>query len=137
MFGYLSWMLWNLFLAVVPVVLAYAAAWLGRRLGGRHSGWLWLGLAPLLCLWFIFLPNSCYLFTEPVHLLSAVERYIKKKRARHDADAAIRLGLWTAVSLCYVSAGALSFALSIRPLLSVVRRAGLSPLRWAAPFFLL
>jgi uncharacterized membrane protein len=137
MIRFLSWMLWNLFLAVVPVILAYVAAWLGQWLSGRHSRWLWLGLAPLLGLWLIFLPNSCYLFTEPLHLLSAVEQDSLWPRARHETDAALRLGLWTAVSLCYVSAGALSFALSIRPMLSLARRAGFSPMRWAAPFFLL
>jgi uncharacterized membrane protein len=135
--GYLRWMLWNLFLAAVPVVLAGAAGWLDRRPGARRSGWLWLLLAPLLGLWLIFEPNSCYLFTEPVHLLAAVSQDNLWPRARHETEAAIRLTLWTAVSLCYLSAGALTFALSIRPIQSLARRTGLSPRHWAAPFFML
>lgn len=128
-------MLWNIFLAVVPVALAYIIAALGRHTGLRRGAWVWL--APLLVLWFIFLPNSCYLFTEPVHLLAAVEESSLWPRARHDADAALRLGLWTAISLCYVSIGAVSFALAIRPVRALAEQAGLSATRWAAPFFLL
>jgi uncharacterized membrane protein len=137
MMGFASWFLWNLFLAVVPVGLAGVVAWLTRGPRQPRSAWLWVCLAPILCLWLIFLPNSCYLFTEPVHMLSAVEKHRLWPRARHEADAAIWLGLWTAVSLGYVSAGALCFALSIRPIHSLGRRAGLSPTVWAAPFFLL
>jgi uncharacterized membrane protein len=135
MIGFIQWMLWNLFLAVLPVVFAYATAGLAALKGRR--GWRWLILAPLLGLWLIFLPNSCYLFTEPVHLLAAVEQDSLWPRARHDPDAAVRLGLWTSVSLCYLAAGALTFALSIRPIEAWARRAGLTSHYWAAPFFVL
>jgi uncharacterized membrane protein len=137
MTGYLSWMLWNLFLAVIPVALGYAAAALGRSLQAQRARWLWIGLAPLLLLWLVFLPNSCYLFTEPVHLLSRVERENLWSRARQEPDAALRLGLWTGVSLVYFAAGAVTFALSIRPMRAWGRSAGLGSLRWTAPFFLL
>jgi uncharacterized membrane protein len=135
MIGIIQWMLWNLFLAVLPVVFAYAAAGLASLKGRR--GWRWLTVAPLLGLWLIFLPNSCYLFTEPVHLLAAVEQDSLWPRARYEPEAAVRLGLWTAVSLCYLAAGALTFALSIRPIEAWARRAGLSTRYWALPFFLL
>lgn len=129
------WMAWNIFLAIVPVLLAYAIASLGRQ--AARSRLVWLGLAPLVGLWFIFLPNSCYLFTEPVHLLEAVEESSLWPRARHDSEAAMRLALWTGISLCYVAVGAISFALAIRPVRATCEQIGLAVWRWAAPFFLL
>jgi uncharacterized membrane protein len=135
MIEFARWMLWNLFLAILPVALGYTVAVLGRQ-AGRHRT-VWLLLAPMFGLWFIFLPNSCYLFTEPVHLLAAVEEHNLWPRARHDTGAAMSLGLWTAVSLCYVAVGALSFALAIRPVRTLGEQAGLRVSRWAGPFFLL
>jgi uncharacterized membrane protein len=129
------WMLWNLFLAVIPVGLAYAAAGLTHLMTRRRAPWLWLAVAPVLALWLIFLPNSCYLFTEPRHLLKAVEHDNLWSRARMDADAALRLTLWTIVAVTYVAAGAVTFALSIRPMKQLVGRAGLSLVVWAMPFF--
>ena len=134
MFAHFSWILWNLFLAAIPVALGYAAAGIGRQITWRRP-WLWLALAPLLALWLIFLPNSCYLFTEPRHLLKAVEHDDLWSRARSDADAALRLTLWTIVAVTYVAAGAVTFALSIRPMKQWVARSGRSPVAWAIPFF--
>jgi uncharacterized membrane protein len=135
--GYLLWLLWNLFLAVVPVALGYAAAALGSRILRRRESGLWLILLPLLGVWLIFLPNACYLFTEPRHLLTEVESQDLWSRSRHEPAAAVRLALWTAIALIYTSAGALSFTLSIRPVKAVARRAGVDTTAWAPPFFVL
>ena len=62
-------------------------------------------------LWIIFLPNSCYLFTESRHLFQAVEHEALWTRARHEPSIAIRLALGGAVALLYCSAGAMTFAL--------------------------
>src|SRR5205085_586378 len=80
-------MLWNLFLAIIPVGLAALAARTVRAIHHGRSGWLWLLLAPLLVAWLAFLPNSCYLFTEQRHLLAAVDRYNLWMRARSAAGA--------------------------------------------------
>src|SRR5262245_53920983 len=96
---YLVWMLWNVFLAVIPVGLAYAAAGLMHLTTRRRAPWLWLAVAPVLALWLIFLPNSCYLFTEPRHLLKAVEHDNLWTRARTDPSAALRLTYWTIVAV--------------------------------------
>jgi uncharacterized membrane protein len=135
MLHFVTWISWNLFLAIVPVALAYAMARVGRRAFRQPRLWLWIG--PLAALWLIFLPNSCYLFTEPVHLLAAVEKSSLWPRARHDAGAALDLALWTGVSMNYVAFGALSFALAIRPVRALAERSGLAVSRWSWLFFLL
>jgi uncharacterized membrane protein len=136
-FGSVTWVLWNLFLAVIPVGLGYAVAAQAQRLRQRRSPALWLVNVPLLFLWFIFLPNSCYLFTEPRHLLVAVERGELWSRAPYEPLAALRLALWVTLSLFYTSAGALTFALSIRPMRALIRAWRWPTLAWAGPFFVL
>jgi uncharacterized membrane protein len=136
MFGRLTWILWNLFLAAIPVALGYSIAAVGRQLTWGRRRWLWVALVPLLGLWLIFLPNSCYLFTELRHLFSDLERYNLWSRARSDPDAAMGLALRIGVALLYSMTGALTFALSIRPVKSWMRSLGV-PTDWASvPFFL-
>src|SRR5437667_9801185 len=93
MYASVKGILWNLFLAVIPMALGYAAATLGQRMGGKRHRWGWLLLAPLLALWLIFLPNSCCLFTEPRHFFMAVEHDALWTRARHDPMVAMRLAI--------------------------------------------
>ncbi|HET6733745.1 DUF1361 domain-containing protein [Mycobacterium sp.] len=52
------WLLWNLFLAWIPVLFAARFAVVHRR--------VWL--LPLGLVWLVFLPNSPYLVTDLVHL---------------------------------------------------------------------
>jgi uncharacterized membrane protein len=137
MLARLTWILWNLFLAAIPVVLGYAIAALGRQTAWQRRTWRWVALVPLLALWLIFLPNSCYLFTELRHLFSDIERYNLGTRAHYDPDAAMGLALRVGVALVYSMAGALTFALSIRPVKAWMRSIGV-PTDWAAvPFFIL
>lgn len=137
MFDRISWILWNLFLAMIPVALGYGIAELGRQIACRDRRWLWAVLLPLLVLWLIFLPNSCYLFTELRHLFTAIEQNQLWTRARYDPDAAFGLALRLGVALLYSTAGALTFALSIRPVKAWTRAIGMRT-DWAAgPFFIL
>ena len=58
-YGFLRW---NLFLALVPLVLAYVVSWAARRELTRPA-------LPVLALaWIVFLPNAPYLVTDLVHL---------------------------------------------------------------------
>jgi|SRR4051794_23557635 uncharacterized membrane protein len=57
-----GFMVTNLFLAWIPLALAYAIAWAARREVTR------LALPLLACAWIIFLPNAPYLVTDLVHL---------------------------------------------------------------------
>jgi uncharacterized membrane protein len=58
-----SFMFWNLFLAFVPVLLAW---WLVDRV--RRFGWQKWQQALLSLAWITFLPNSFYLITDLIHL---------------------------------------------------------------------
>jgi uncharacterized membrane protein len=62
-YGFLSW---NLFLAWVPLVLAYALVWATRR---RIA---WPALPFIAAAWIVFLPNAPYLITDLVHLREEV-----------------------------------------------------------------
>ncbi|UQZ34692.1 DUF1361 domain-containing protein [Paenibacillus sp. PK3_47] len=57
-----GFLLWNLFLAWVPLVFSMAAYWLDQR---RTSGLL---LLPLGIAWLLFFPNAPYLMTDLLHL---------------------------------------------------------------------
>jgi uncharacterized membrane protein len=56
----------NLFLAWIPLVLAYGLSYSAR------SKAAWIALPPLAVLWIIFLPNAPYLVTDLVHLEEGV-----------------------------------------------------------------
>ncbi|MFM7424622.1 MAG: DUF1361 domain-containing protein [Elainella sp.] len=59
---YSGWILWNLFLAFIPVALSF---WLFRRQKiSRSLGW-WL----LYVVFIAFLPNAPYLLTDIIHLI--------------------------------------------------------------------
>jgi uncharacterized membrane protein len=55
-------LLWNLFLAGLPVLLAHAAVWWQNR---RGTG---TGLAVLVLAWLLFFPNAPYIVTDFLHL---------------------------------------------------------------------
>lgn len=61
-FGY-SFLVWNLFLAWVPLGLAVIAAVMQRVHGAKP----WQ-ILPVLGLWLIFLPNAPYILTDVIHL---------------------------------------------------------------------
>jgi uncharacterized membrane protein len=57
-------LLWNLFLAWLPMCFALAAYNLAKR--GRRR--VWLLIVPFLVAWLLFLPNAPYLLTDILHL---------------------------------------------------------------------
>jgi uncharacterized membrane protein len=135
--GAALWILWNLFLAAIPVVLGAAAAAVGHALRRRRDPRLWLLLGPLLLLWLIFLPNSCYLFTELRHFLEAIDRQDLWFRAHGDRMAMLELALRAAVGFVYVTAGTLTFGLAIRPVRKLAAEAGIATWPWSPVFFIL
>ena len=113
--------IWNLFLAVIPVALALAVA-SGVRQDVRRSNrvrwWLW---APVLLVWLVFLPNTCYLLTEWRHyigtlLASRVAYFASDKRV-----SLMELLILTGFYIVYSGAGLLAFFLSIWPLERLAR----------------
>ncbi|MEC4805522.1 MAG: DUF1361 domain-containing protein [Jaaginema sp. PMC 1079.18] len=61
-----GWILWNLFLAFIPLVLSF---WLFQRQKIRRSLLWWV----ILAIFMLFLPNAPYLLTDIIHLIRATE----------------------------------------------------------------
>ncbi|HZS07538.1 MAG TPA: DUF1361 domain-containing protein [Blastocatellia bacterium] len=59
-----SWLVWNLFLAWLPAVGAFAA----YNLNDRPARLRWLPVIGFSVLWLLFLPNAPYLITDIIHL---------------------------------------------------------------------
>lgn len=115
-----QWIVWNLFLAIIPVALGYGVAWCIERYSlsgkGGVAWWVW---TPLVLAWFAFLPNACYLLTEWRHfLLSPASPIGFMREAAADKDRRLLLTIFTQswVFFLYTGVGLLAFALSIRPM---------------------
>lgn len=59
-----AFLVWNLFLAVLPLIFSNSLLKMSNREGGKL---LWKML-PLLFLWMLFLPNAPYIITDLFHL---------------------------------------------------------------------
>lgn len=59
---YSGWILWNLFLAFIPLALSFVLFW--RRSQVRPAWW-WV----LLVVFILFLPNAPYMLTDVIHLI--------------------------------------------------------------------
>lgn len=124
---------WNLFLAAIPVALAYLLAW---GLGGKgRKRWMPSFVAiPLGLLWLAFLPNTCYLLSEWRHLLID-ERWFGVVTAAqvNDPYAMYALARGSLFFLGYSGAGVLMFVLAVRPIERWLRSVGVSMIA-VAPF---
>jgi uncharacterized membrane protein len=111
---------WNLFLALIPVLLAVSIAGLNWRFPAlRAKWWVW---APLGLLWLGFLPNTCYLLTEWRHFLDLITRDSPFVRsAAHDKNDLVWLIALIAFYVLYTGIGLLSFSMAIWPLDRLVR----------------
>lgn len=113
---------WNLFLAVVPVVLAFVAAhgMRGQRRAGEPLTWaLWL---PLLLVWLVFLPNTCYLLTEWRHYIETLLTNPVYFQAQRGRAGFIDFLIMTGFYLIYSGIGLLTFFLAVWPLDRLARR---------------
>lgn len=61
-----GWILWNLFLAFIPLALSF---WLFQRQRLKRSLFWW----GLLAIFILFLPNAPYLLTDIIHLIRATK----------------------------------------------------------------
>ena len=108
--------IWNLFLAVIPVVLAFAIARGVRRERQATGSVRWLLWGPLAAVWLAFLPNSCYLLTEWRHYFKTLTESPLYAQAHGSGDSRIDFFLITAFYLVYSGAGLLAFFLAVWPL---------------------
>jgi uncharacterized membrane protein len=108
--------LWNLFLAVIPVALAFVIARGVRRERAATGTVQWLLWGPLALVWLLFLPNSCYLLTEWRHYLTTLTQSPLFAQARRGGDGRIDFFLVTGFYLVYSGVGLLAFFLAVWPL---------------------
>ena len=108
--------LWNLFLALIPVGLAFLIAY-GARREKRRTGTIHWGLwLPLGLVWLVFLPNSCYLLTEWRHYLETLTQSALFQQAHTQHDQRLDFFIVTGFYLFYSGAGLLAFFLALWPL---------------------
>ncbi len=128
---------WNLFLAAIPVALAFGMA-RGVRADLRISSRVrWEIYLPLLLVWLVFLPNTCYLLTEWRHFLDAVTRGPIYAQAKQSKDGILDFLLLLGFYIAYSGSGLLAFFLAIWPLDQLARRWGAWRTAGQAAFFVL
>ena len=113
---------WNLFLALIPVAMAFVIARGARRdlrTAGQVRWGVWL---PLAFVWLIFLPNSCYLLTEWRHYLETLTQSPLYAQAHQTRDGKLDFFITTGFYLFYSGAGLLAFFLAVWPLDRLTRR---------------
>lgn len=126
--------LWNGMLAVIPVVLAQAVFWLSGMHGSRPIRNL--AIAALSLVWFVFLPNTCYLLTEWRHFLFWVDVRDPFISPRLGGPLLEKIVAMSVFYLLYSGFGMLTFALAIRPMKYLASKRGAAVRLWAAPFFI-
>ncbi|MBI2843369.1 MAG: DUF1361 domain-containing protein [Armatimonadetes bacterium] len=131
----LYWVTWNLFLASVPVALAYLTSWLAGV--ARKKPVFRIPVAVLLLAWLAFLPNTCYLLTEWRHFLMTLDAANLYLRSQIDRDVTLKLMLYTAFYFCYSAAGMLALTLAIRPIARLARKDRATLWVYAIPLFLM
>lgn len=131
----LKWVVWNTFLALIPVASGWAIYALYRR-PGRTTAVRSL-MVLLAAVWFAFMPNTCYLLTEWRHFLEVIGYTDLYAKIYISKTAAVRLMLYTLFYIFYSGIGLLTFALAIRPVVWLMKERRLTPWLWAIPFFLL
>ncbi len=128
---------WDIFLAVVPVLLAYPLAW---GLSGKNKSRnlpLWVTI-PLGLVWLVFLPNTCYLLTEWRHLLFDARWAGLREAGATDHPAMLSTAKWALFFLAYSGTGVMTFVLAIRPMERWLRGTGqFTPLYAPFLFFLM
>jgi uncharacterized membrane protein len=130
------WIAWNIFLAFVPVALAYGAVVFARKEGKhRVSARILAGVLGLM--WLVFMPNTCYLLTEWRHFLEMLGYTDLHLRWTYESDARLVLMALTLFYMCYSGVGVLTFTLAIRPIVRLAREWNLRLWIWAMPFFIL
>lgn len=124
--GSVIWIVGNLFLASLPVALAFGIARGLRRDAAAARPLRWGVWLPLLAVWLLFLPNTCYLLTEWRHYLCDIHDrsvyYPIYGRGQYPPAATFSLLSLTAFYLAYTGAGLAAFFLALWPLHRLARQ---------------
>ncbi len=131
--------LWNIYLAIIPVALAYTVEWIAQATRGQRTLLTWVVLVLLALAWFAFLPNTCYLLTEVRHFFALLDStgIYSRWRGKHDSGALFFILFEFGYYTVYCGIGLLTFVLAIRPLARVVKGLTRSLWYWSLPFFFL
>jgi uncharacterized membrane protein len=107
----------NLFLALIPVVLAFVVFAGIRRQRANGARITWIVWIPMLFMWLVFLPNTCYLVTEWRHYLHDVAATPDLSYAAiHTQAHRYQFVLNTLFYLLYTNIGLTCFYLAIYPI---------------------
>lgn len=114
--------IWNLFLAIIPVALAFiiASGLRNQKRAGAPITWLWW--TALLIVWLVFLPNTCYLLTEWRHYFQTLATSSVYWQAHTGREAFIDFLAMTGFYIVYTGSGLLTFFLAVWPLDRLARR---------------
>lgn len=120
-------------LALIPVGAAYAF----RKVLDKcpSSARQYIAASALGLVWFVFLPNTCYLLTEWRHFLAVLDGENMYLRSASDNVYFIKMILGSLFYFLYSSFGMVAFALAIRPVERAAIQRGLAVRFWAFPFF--
>ena len=115
-----KWVCWNIFLASIPVVVAYSLpGLLSLKPRGAPRK---IAIGALGVIWLAFLPNSCYLLTEWRHFFDLLESSGLYSQAQTQPGHTLQFLAYALFYFLYSGAGVLSFALSIRPVQRTLRQ---------------
>ncbi len=133
----LLWVLWNLFLAALPVVFGRRLAAQVRRARAGNPG-LWVAVALWSVLWLGFLPNTCYLLTEWRHWFDGIHtaQYWQHWTRNGSVPDFVALARWTIFFAAFSGAGVVAFWAAVRPLAQALRDWRGYPLAGALLFWL-
>lgn len=107
---------WNLFLAVIPVVVAFSIVRLSRLHSMRSGRGIFMML-PILFVWLIFLPNTCYLMSEWRHFINNIAGSpLIQQVHQNNRNAVLAMLAATAFYCVYTGCGMLCFFLAVWPL---------------------
>ena len=124
-------------LALIPVAAAYGLRSVLdiRPSSAKH----YAAATALAAVWFIFLPNTCYLLTEWRHFLSVLDSgnlFIRAfEPATGDSVLFVKLLMGSSFYFLYSAFGMVAFAMAIRPVERAAIRRGISVRFWGLPFF--
>ena len=128
----IPFLLWNLFLAAIPVFAAYGLVRVDRSVNGRRRN---VSLCLIGAVWMAFLPNSCYLMTEWRHFLFHPHFQAIRDVTNPNDLSVLRVLKQASFFVAYSGFGVLCFTLAIRPVSGLIERRGWRPLLLAIPFF--
>lgn len=124
------WVCWNIFLALIPVVLGYLINKIVSSTSPPRRLKVAIPIALLFLVWLAFLPNTCYLLTEWRHFLGKVLHSDIYRQAETNHSALFRLNVAALYYILYSGLGVFCFTLAIRPIERTFRILG-----WKFPYF--